>query len=83
VEAGVAGPSLLHGPDDVEDTSWHERDGDEEEKKAKNADAGTEDLNKDAESGYPQMTEKQKKLFELRLKMVINPYNTVSCSRFN
>lgn len=26
------------------------------------------------------MTEKQKKLFDLRLKMVINPYDTVFCT---
>lgn len=73
VKTGDAGPSS-HEPDDTEAPSQHEQDDDAEEGKTTKADAGTEDLNKDAQSGYPQMTEKQKKLFELRLKMVINPY---------
>ncbi|XP_078173510.1 GCIP-interacting family protein [Carex rostrata] len=68
VKTGDAGPSS-HEPDDTEAPSQHRQDDDAEEGKTTKADAGTEDLNKDAQSGYPQMTEKQQKLFELRLKM--------------
>ncbi|KAJ3690893.1 hypothetical protein LUZ61_020057 [Rhynchospora tenuis] len=68
-KVGDAGPSSSHQPDNTEGPSQHEQDDDEDGQKTKESDEDAENVNKDADTGYPQMTEKQKKLFELRLKM--------------
>ncbi|KAJ4776871.1 Pre-mRNA-splicing factor syf2 [Rhynchospora pubera] len=68
-KVGGAGPSSSREPDDLEGPSQHEQDDDEDGQKTNESDADAVNANKDADAGYPQMTEKQKKLFELRLKM--------------